>query len=119
MVFYLLSLAICLSCEDDLGYLYSPGKYFLILIVLGHWIFILVVEYFCSSSYWLLRCVAIKTRHTNTSSCNRGAGGDTPQLALRETDSKRDTQDNEPVLFEPDAPAPREGPRRRWPTMIG
>ena len=24
-----------LSCEDDLVYLYSPGKYFLILIVLG------------------------------------------------------------------------------------
>ena len=34
---YLLPYA--LSCEDDLGYLYSPGKYFLILIVLGQLIF--------------------------------------------------------------------------------
>ena len=65
------------------------------------------------------KCVAIETRHTNTSSCTRGAGGDTPQLAPRETDSRRDTQYNEPVLFEPDAPAPREGPRQRWPATIG
>ena len=48
-----------LSCEDDLGYLYSSGKYFLILIVLGQLIFTLVVEYFWSSSYWLfvLNCL--------------------------------------------------------------
>ena len=46
-----------LSCEDDLGYLYSPGKYSLILIVLWQLIFTLVVEYFCSSSYWLLRWI--------------------------------------------------------------
>ena len=39
-----------LSCEDDLGYLYSPEKYFRILIVLGQLIFTLVVECFCSSS---------------------------------------------------------------------
>ena len=30
--------------------------------------------------------VAIKTRHTNTSLCTHGAGGDTPQLAPREAD---------------------------------
>ena len=48
-----------LSCEDDLVYLYSPGNYFLMLIVLGQLIFTFVVEYFCSSSYWLLLSIAL------------------------------------------------------------
>ena len=54
--------------------------------------------------------VALETRHTNTSSCTRGAGGDTPQLAPRDACFQRDTQDSKPTLLRPDAPAPREAP---------
>ena len=64
------------------------------------------------------KCVALKTRHTNTSSCTRGAGGDTPQLAPREADLQRDTQDSKPALLELDAPATREGTRQRKPATI-
>ena len=56
------------------------------------------------------KCVALETRHTNTSSCTRGAGGDTPQLAPREAGFQRDTQDSKSALLIPDAPAPREAP---------
>ena len=56
------------------------------------------------------KCVALETRHTNTSSCTRGAGGDTPQLTPREACFQRDTQDSKQALFRPDAPAPREAP---------
>ena len=57
--------------------------------------------------------VAMKTRHTKTSSCTRGAGGDTSQLAPWEAVSQRDTQDRDSMRLKPDAPAPWEGPRRR------
>ena len=57
--------------------------------------------------------------HMNTSTSTRGAGGGAPQLAPLEAGLQRDAQDSKPALFGPDAPVPREGPRRRKPVMIG
>ena len=55
------------------------------------------------------KCVAMKSRHTNTSLCTRGAGGDTPQLTPRETDLQRDTKDSKPILFRTRHPSPSGG----------
>ena len=61
-----------------------------------------------------MHAVAQKTRHTNTSSCTRRAGGDAPQLALQEAGLQRDAQGSKPALLKPEDPVPREGPRLRF-----
>ena len=103
-----------MSIPSSLTWLCIPAKA-MIWVQIGHVGFDVVYLLDASSfktEIWMRTCVAPETRHTNTSLCTRGARGHTPQLAPREADLQRDTQNSKPELLEPDAPAPREGPVR-------